>query len=146
MALMHEFGDNSALSHWAHAISAEQKRDLVGAIQEYLRALAIEPNTVELYWRLARALQKAGISEMAASAMQRFAELNPDWDGGKFSNTEMAGNASEEADVISAHKDSIWKLWESLPMVRLEGAWPGVADHLVNEAVKKRLEMSHGSV
>ena len=146
MTLLHEFGDDSALSHWALAISAEQKRDLVGTIQEYLRALTVEPNTAELYWRLARALQKAGIAEMASASMQRFAELNPDWEGGKLSNAEIAGNASEQADVISEHKDSIRKLWESLPKVRLEGAWPGIADQLVNEAVKKRLKLSHASV
>jgi len=145
MALLHEFGDDSALSHWGLAISAEQKSDLVGAIQEYLRALAVEPNTAELYWRLARTLQKAGIADMAASAMQKFVELNPDWDGGQIRKAEVAGDVPEATDVISAHRDSIGKLWESLPAVSPEAAWPGVADRLLNEAVKKRLEQSHGS-
>jgi tetratricopeptide (TPR) repeat protein len=145
IALLHEFGDDSALSHWALAISAEQKGDLVGEIQEYLRALAVEVNTAELYWRLTLAFQKAGMDDMAMAALQRFRKLNPDWDITLSKGREATRDSSGQASVVSAHKDAILKLWESLPAATPEKAWPGIADQFTNEAVKNRLNRDRGS-
>jgi tetratricopeptide (TPR) repeat protein len=145
MALLHEAGNESALSHWGLAISAEQKGDKVGTILEYLKALADEPNTAELYWRLAIALHKAGIRDLGAAALQRYSLLNPDWDRASLNFDRIASDPSGDGAVISEHKDSIRRLWESLPAVESKSAWPGVADEFVNGAVKKRLASAGGS-
>ncbi|PYV42281.1 MAG: hypothetical protein DMG06_14560 [Acidobacteria bacterium] len=145
MALLHQAGNGSALSHWALAISAEQKGDRVGTILEYLKALVIEPNTAELYWRLAIALHKADVSELAAAAQERYALLNPHWDRATSTLNGIPRDPSGNEALISEHKDSFQRLWESLPAVKPGGAWPAVADEFVNRTLRKRLASSDGS-
>jgi tetratricopeptide (TPR) repeat protein len=145
MALLHQGGNESALDHWVLAISAEQKGDRVGTILEYLKALAVEPNTAELCWRLAIALHRAGVSELATAALQRYAQLNPDWDHANLSLDRIASEPAGNEAVISAHKDSFRRLWESLPPAERARAWPGVADEFVNQAIRKCLASTDGS-
>jgi tetratricopeptide (TPR) repeat protein len=145
MALLHQAGNESALGHWALAISAEQKGNRVETILEYLKALAVEPNTAELCWRLATALQRVGVSELAAAAMRRYAQLNPDWDRATLSLDGIVSEPGRDEAVISQHKDSFRRLWESLPPAEPASGWPGVADEFVNGAVKKRLASTSGS-
>ncbi len=115
MVSLQQAGERSALRHWALAISSEQKGDRDGTILEYLRALAIEPKNVELYWRLAIALRKAGMADLSGAALQRYALLNPDRDLESLGLDAIASEPSGDQAAIAAHKDSYERLWESLP-------------------------------
>ncbi|MCI0419428.1 MAG: tetratricopeptide repeat protein [Acidobacteria bacterium] len=145
MAQVQQAGDDSALGHWALAIAAEGKSDRVGTIKEYLKALALQPNMGELYLRVAMAFHKAGVSELAAAALQRYALLNPDWDGVSPSLHAIASESSGDDVVISQHRDSFRRLWESLPAVEPARAWPGIADESVNRATRKCLASTAGA-
>jgi tetratricopeptide (TPR) repeat protein len=139
MAQVQQAGDESALSHWALAIAAEQKGDSVGTIKEYLKALAIEPTIAELYWRVAIAFHKTGMLELAAAALQRYALLNPERDRARLNLEAIDSKPPGDEAVSSEHKDSIEQLWKSLPAVEPASAWPGVADGSVNRAIGKCL-------
>ena len=145
MVSLQQAGERSALRHWALAISSEQKGDRDGTILEYLRALAIEPKNVELYWRLAIALRKAGMADLSGAALQRYALLNPDRDLESLGLDAIASEPSGDQAAIAAHKDSYERLWESLPAAERGDAWPGVADEFVNQAIGKCALSTSGS-
>ena len=115
MVLLHQAGSESAQPLGA-AISAEQTGDKVGTVLEYLRALAVEPNSGTLL-RLAIALHRVGLTELAVTALAKILQLNPDWDRASLNLDQIAGGAAGDEVVISEHKDSVRRLWESLPAV-----------------------------
>src|SRR5258708_15046352 len=56
---------DSALYPWAMGLAAERKSDTNSAIEQYLKALEIDPNLAELYARLAALFERAGLAELA---------------------------------------------------------------------------------
>jgi hypothetical protein len=54
---VNKLGDQSALTFWSLAIVAQQKKDTIGILEDYMKALALDPYIVELYWDIATTLQ-----------------------------------------------------------------------------------------
>ncbi len=135
----------SALSHWARAISHEHKGDTVGAILEYLRALGADPNIVELYWRLAQLLQKAGVPALSAAALERYMLLNPTRDPADLRTGPPAAQISSGEPSVLEHEKSFQRLWDSLAPADPARAFPGVADEFVNRALQERLASPEGA-
>jgi len=137
--LLQQTGSKSALYFWAAAISAEQKDELLHAIEWYLKALAYDPNISELYLRVGLALKKSGMPELAAAALQRFGKLNPARDLGSLNPDRFGAARFRNDPAFLEYKRKFERLWEALPAIRVEVSMANVADELVNKALAKTL-------
>src|SRR5258708_39565786 len=127
--LLHSSRD-SALYPWAMGLAAERKSDTSSAIEQYLKALEIDPNLAELYARLVALFERAGLAELAREASQRYALLRPRRAG------KIAAGGQEMGGIP---EDRYRREWQRLAAVRPQPGLPNVADVFVNKAVQQRL-------
>jgi tetratricopeptide (TPR) repeat protein len=139
LALLRQAGNDSALYHWALAIAAEQKSDLVSMIQEYLKALAADPGIAELYLRLAVVFKRANMAEMATDSLERYKLLNPVRNPASLNLELTAGGPSADAPDVAKNKEAFLKLWHAIPSVQRVPGLPAIADESVNHALKEQL-------
>ena len=142
LQVMENASGESALYYWALAIAAEQKNDPLKAIEHYLKNLALDPNIAELYLRLAINLRKVGIPDLATSALERYALLNPDLDLARISFDAAEDGLSLSERALREHKNTFLRLWEALPAIEPAGRWPNVADDFINRKLEARLVSS----
>ena len=144
LASLQEAGEKSSSCHWALAIGAELKHDTVGAIEEYLKALALAPNTADLYWRLAVTARTAGIPDLAAAALERYKALNPERDPDSITLGQTAVEAGTDAAVVAENKRVFQRLWAALPPIDPKGSFPAIGDQFANQALRMRLAEPEG--
>src|SRR5260370_8042956 len=111
-------------------LAAERKSDTNSAIEQYLKALEIDPNLAELYARLVALFERAGLAELAREASQRYALLRPRRAG------KIAAGGQEMGGIP---EDRYRREWQRLAAVRPQPGLPNVADVFVNKAVQQRL-------
>ncbi len=138
LTLLRQSGSDSALYHWALAMAAEQKNDLVSAVQEYLKALARDPGIADLYARLAIDFQSAGMPDLAAACLERLKLLNPQRDPAHLNPHRFADGASASTPEASENKEVFQRLWQAIPAVPNVSGSP-VADASVNRALKQQI-------
>src|SRR6266404_172051 len=112
---------DSALYPWAMGLAAERKSDTNAAIEQYLKALEIDPNLAELYVRLAALFERAGLAELAREASQRYALLRP-----RMAGPLKVAAGGPEMGVIP--EEMYRRTWQRLAPVRPEPGLPSVAD------------------
>ncbi len=139
LSLLRQEGSDSALYHWALAMAAEQKSDLVTAVQEYLKALARDPGIAELYVRLGVSFQKAGMPDLAAACLERLKMLNPQHGPAHMDSHLVADRGSPATPDIVANRETFRRLWQAVPPAPKIAGLPAVADEAVNRAVKQQI-------
>lgn len=129
---LNKLGDQSALSFWSLAITAKQKKDTVGMLEDCMKALALDPYIAELYWEVATTLQRK-MHEVASAARARYQLLDPD-------STPIRELTDEgpDAQIDEANTRSLDYLWRRIPEIRPNTAVPAVADTFVNQALARR--------
>jgi tetratricopeptide (TPR) repeat protein len=148
-AELKEFGGQTAPYHWALAIGAEQKNDSVTAIQEYMRALACDSATAELYLRLAMLCQKSGYPYLASAALERLKVLDP---SSKLDPSELVrigaeaerGESLASETVVADNRVGFQRLWEKIPPPDESHSGPLLADRFVNRALNASLASPAG--
>jgi tetratricopeptide (TPR) repeat protein len=124
-ALLLSSSRESALYHWAMAISAEQKHDWPTAILENLAALQIDPNIPQIYDDLAMLLEKDGFPDLAQEVLAR-----------------RAGRSVEptrtRTEPVPPEKKAYVEQWESMRSVHPDPNVPAIADSFVNHLVRQQ--------
>ena len=143
--LLRQAGGHNAIYHWAQAIAAEQKRDLVEVIEEYLKALAYDSSIAELYLRLAVAFTRAGMPDLAAKALETYKVLNPQQDPTTINLEQMAAEFPTTQQDFSEHKEAFLRLWEAVPAAQPTPGMPEVADEFVNRALMAQLASANAA-
>src|SRR5262249_17885056 len=113
--------------------------DTNAAIEQYLKALDVDPNLAELYARLTILFGRAGLEELARGARQRYALLRP-----LMAGTLKVTPGGPEVGIIP--EAMFRRAWQRLPPVRPEPGLPSVADVLVNRAIQQRIEADRDGV
>jgi tetratricopeptide (TPR) repeat protein len=144
LRLLRQSAPDSALYHWALALAAEQKSDLVTAVQEYLKALARDPGIADLYLRLAVAFAKLHMPDLTSAALDKYKLLNPARDPASFNLKEMADVPLANEHAASESRELFVRLWQALPPVKAAPGLPAVADDFVNRALKGRMASPNG--
>jgi tetratricopeptide (TPR) repeat protein len=139
LKVLRQAGSDSAIIHWARAMAAEQKSDRVGAIEEYLQALARDPGIAELYLRLATAFNRGGLHELVAACLERYERLNPERDPTSLNLGGVAPEPAADKPVMAENKEAFLRLWQAVPAVAAADALPAVADETLNRALKEKL-------
>jgi tetratricopeptide (TPR) repeat protein len=132
IARMNKLGDQSALVFWSLAIVAKQKKDTVGMLEDFMKALALDPYIAELYWELATTLHEK-MPKIASAALARYQLLEPDREDIREIKTEAT-----EVDIDEADQRSLDHLWRRIPEIHPKAAAPAVADSFVNQALAER--------
>lgn len=132
-------GGDSALYHWALAMAAEQKNDLVTCVEEYLKALIRDPGIAGLYLRLAIEFTKIGMTDLANSALEKYKLLNPARELTDLNLTQKASTTAASGDGAAEHKETFVRLWRAIPPAKPIPGLPAVADNAVNRLLKARL-------
>lgn len=145
LQLLREAGGHTAIYHWAEAIAAEQKSDLVNVIEEYLKALGYDSSIAELYLRLAVAFTRAGMPELAAKSLEKYKVLNPERDPATLNLEQMAARLSTNQQDFSEHKEAFLRLWEAVPSAQHIPGMPEIADDPVNRALRAKLASANAA-
>lgn len=139
VASLKSLGAQSAFYHWALAIGAERQNDQVTQIEEYMRALARDPNLPTLYLKLAVVLRNSGFAELATAATQRYKLLNPARDLSRIDSSEEAYQSSANPALLSQNTEAFRRLWKAIPPVHPDQSMPDVGDEYVRRALRKGL-------
>jgi tetratricopeptide (TPR) repeat protein len=139
--LLKQAGSDSALHHLALAFGAGQRSDLVSVVQEYLRALGLDPGIAELYLRLAAIFKRANMPDLAANAFERYKLLNPARNLASLDQEQAAGLHLANASDLAQYKKVFLRLWQAIPPVQRTAGLPAVADEFVNHALKGQLAL-----
>jgi len=135
-ARVNRLGTQSALSHWALGIAAEEKNEKVVAVTEYMKALALDPNLADLYWRLAITLQQSGLPELAATALRRYEVLRPEHRGAEAQVEATREESRPDQIILTGIKETFLHRIATVPPPRYDPSTPALADSFVNQAIK----------
>jgi tetratricopeptide (TPR) repeat protein len=141
-ARVNRMGTESALSHWALGIAAEEKNERVAAMTEYLKALALDPSLADLYSRLAVTLQQSGFSDLALIALERYEVLRPEDRGVRVAVEGTLQESGVDQVVLTGIREAFLQLIKTIPAPRYDPSTPALADSFVNHAVGLRLSSS----
>ena len=136
-----ETAADSALYHWAAALSAEQRYDSLVASESYLKALAVAPNVAELYLKLGLSLERTGIEDLTSAAFRNYSLLNPNRDLTGVRSSELARIASRVEVATLEHRKRLKALWDELPPIHAEPSICNVADDQVNNELARLLDL-----
>ena len=128
---LNQLGDQSALPFWSLAITAKQRKDFVGALEDSMKALALDPDIAELYWEIAVTLREK-MPEIADDALARYQKLNPD-------HGPIPKSTSEGVDleIDQVNRSALEHYWRRVPPIHDSAGAPAVADSSLNQMLEK---------
>jgi tetratricopeptide (TPR) repeat protein len=127
---LNQLGDQSALAFWSLAITAKQRKDFVGALEDSMKALALDPYIAELYWEIAATLREK-MPEIADDALARYQKLDPEH-GPIPENTDGA-----DMELDQASRSALDHYWRRVPPIHDGAGAPAVADSPLNQLLEK---------
>jgi tetratricopeptide (TPR) repeat protein len=141
LSVLRQTSDDTALYHWALALAAEQKKDLLTAVQEDLKTLGRDPGIAGIYLKLAGDFAALEMPDLAASALDRFKQLNPERDPASYRVPQGEGSPLAGQAGALESRESLKRLWQQVPPANAAADLPAVADELVNRTLKKQVAL-----